>query len=251
MTYFFMPVGQPFDGCESPLSGYYMCSNSSLLLDSVHGPQAFSNIALSQFYTQFTGFGRTLFRFPSEVHLEVVQLYYYMAATTESTPSVIITFYSIASESYHPRRPLPSDAVQIDFFVITGGQQFTSVCLDLDTNLTNLVMIPSLNDAELYISEVNFFSASVSNEVCDGIYATEPPPPTTEQTTVPTTSELETTVPTTFELETTVPTTPEVEKTTVSTTSELETTVPTTPEVGRTTVRTTGTGNVTDLFAVK
>ena len=83
-NYIIQPVESfQFEDCELSCGGYYLCPKSSLLLDSIHGPQLFSTAALSQFYTQFTSSGRTVFRFSSEIHLEVVQLYYYLVSTAQ------------------------------------------------------------------------------------------------------------------------------------------------------------------------
>ena len=175
MEYIIKPVGGTLDGCKTIRGEFNLCPSTSLLLDSAHGPQNFSQAALNKFYTQFTNNDRTLFKFSSEVHLEVIQVYYYATALGEGLNRISLTFYSIEDDRYVPRRPIPQEAILLGFttkFNMSG--HFDSLCFTLGANVKNLLVATTFIEAELHIGEVNFFSSPVSDEICRGEYTVFP-----------------------------------------------------------------------------
>lgn len=176
--YIFLPVGEdPLEGCEVIRDGYNLCPNTSLLIDTVNGPRQFSQSAVDQYYTRFTNGGRTLFRFSSEVNVEVVQVYYIATDTfdlNERRSRVSLTSYSIEDNRYVPRLPIPSRAVFLGFtqnFNISGD--FSTLCFSLNSRVKNLLVAPTITRAEFHISEIKFFSGQVAERVCkNGVYLT-------------------------------------------------------------------------------
>ncbi len=174
VEYIIKPVGPALDGCEDLSGGYSLCPNTSLLLDTVNGPRDFSETVLTQYYTQFANGERTLFKFSSDVHIEVIQVYYYATVISEEPVKRIgFTFYSINDDSYVPRRQIPEEAIQLNFttnFDLSG--HFKSLCFTLKFTVKNLLVASATRHTELHVSEINFFSSPVSNRVCKGIYLT-------------------------------------------------------------------------------
>ena len=158
--------------CDIDEDRFSACNQSSLLLDSVHGPQSFSEDALETYYTLVND--RVVFQFLSPVDLEFAQIYYYINLSDASTRVQTVNFFDVDT-SYHPRLNLPSSAVHMGTFEPSIGE-FKSDCAIFGefAPIQNLVVTMPQSTA-LYISEVNFFNSSVSSEVCDGIFLPDPP----------------------------------------------------------------------------
>ncbi len=175
VDYIIKPAGPALGGCEVIRGEYSFCPNTTLLLDSIHGPENFTQAALNRFYTQFTDGERTLFKFSSEVHLEVIQVYYFAAAISEELSRISFTFYSINDDRYVPRRQIPQGAKQLAFttdFDLSG--YFNSFCFTLGSSVKNLLVASTLMNTELHVSEVNFFTSPVSDAICRGEYTMFP-----------------------------------------------------------------------------
>lgn len=187
--------------CATDTSNFNHCNESSQLLDSVHGPQSFSENALERYYTEIEESGRVVFQFLSDVNLEVVQIYYYIRS---DLPRPRLYLYDVDA-GYHPRHNIPSSASYLGLlelgFPNTG--EFQSECVTVPSHVRNL-LIAAPRSTTLYISEVNFFSSPVSHQVCNGIFM---PVSTTMATTTTLLTEDSTTEPFTAEVTTMEPST--------------------------------------------
>ena len=176
MEYVILPVRSPLKDCDASLrGGYNSCPNSSLLLDSEHGPSTYSQAALNRFYLQLINGKRTLFKFDSEVHIEVVQIYYYAAVLTDGLSVIRLTFYSVDSDRYSPRMQIPGNTMQLNFtdtFDMSG--HFGSLCFTLGASVKNLLVASTVVGTEFHVSEMNFYTSPVSEEVCKGEYSPFP-----------------------------------------------------------------------------
>ena len=166
LQYIINPIGQsPLDAnCVADEHGYSVCNQSSLLLDSVHGPQTYSDAALQQYYTEFVPRGRVVFRFPSTVDIEVIQVYYY--ADTAGSRRSRLYFYSIPDD-YHPRLNIPQGAQYLGSSADLDRGAFSSICSSVSGSAENVVISRASDTRVLHLSEVNFFNSSVAEEVCD------------------------------------------------------------------------------------
>lgn len=177
--------------CAIDDNQYSMCNESSLLLDSVHGPQPFSDSALERYYTRIEDGGRILFQFPANVSLAIIQVYYYVRVS-DSSRRVKLFFYDVDESYSHPRVIIPQSANTLPSSGFLDKEQFKSVCTEIGSSVRNL-LLAAPRRVTLYISEVNFFNSAVTEEVCDGIFMPVPTtqfPPTTQlpPTTVATTA---------------------------------------------------------------
>lgn len=175
VEYIIKPSEGAIDGCKAITGDYNLCPVTSVLLDSAHGPKNFSHAALNRFYTQLTNSERTLFKFSSKVHLDVVQVYYYAEPLGEHSSRVILTFYSIENDRYVPRRNIPSDAKQLGFIsTLNISRTFNSLCFTLASDVKNLLLASTFVGTDLHVSEINFFTGQVSDEICKGEYPVFP-----------------------------------------------------------------------------